>query len=60
MPGKKGYKREEVSSTLPSGKLPSGVTSTRQTMKATMRKITPENAGTTVENRKSGDKNFNN
>ena len=60
MPGKKGYKTEEVSSTLPSGKLPSGVTSTRQTMKASMRKISTGNAGTTKENRESGDKNFNN
>ena len=43
------------------GKLPAGVTPKKyQAMKATKRKITTDNAGTTEENRKSGDKNFNN
>jgi hypothetical protein len=60
MPGKKGYNGEEVSSVLPTGKMPAGVKGKkRQAMKATYRKINTNNAGTTVENRESGDENFN-
>ena len=59
MPGT-DYKREEVSSVLPKGKMPAGVKGKkRQAMKATYRKIDTNNAGTTKENRESGDKNFN-
>ena len=57
MPGT-DYKREEVSSVLPKGEMPAGV-GKKGKIKATYRKINTNNAGTTVENRESGDKNFN-
>ncbi len=58
MPGT-DYKREEVSSVLPKGKMPAGVKGKKGKIKATYRKINTNNAGTTVENRESGDENFN-